>query len=138
MTVHLHGMGHFHPENQITNQFLEDLDIGTDDKWITERVGIVSRRTVLPLEYIRDTRNQDVRAAVEAALYSNAEAGRRAAEMAIERAGIQTSDIGMVISGSSCSDTTSPAEACNIARLLELEVPSFDVNSACTSFFMPL
>jgi len=35
-------------------------------------------------------------------------------------------------------DTTSPAESCNIARALELEVPSFDVNSACTSFYVQL
>jgi 3-oxoacyl-[acyl-carrier-protein] synthase-3 len=138
LTVFLHGLGHFHPENQITNQFLEDLDIGTDDKWIMERVGIQSRRTVLPLDYIRETKNVDVRAGFEAQLYSNAEVGKRAAELAIQRAGIDASDIGMVIAGSSCSDTTSPAEACNVANLLNMEVPSFDVNSACTSFHTPL
>jgi 3-oxoacyl-[acyl-carrier-protein] synthase-3 len=138
LTVFLHGLGHFHPENEITNQFLEDLDIGTDDKWILERVGIQSRRTVLSLDYIRETKNADVRAAPEAQQYTNAEVGKRAAELAIQRAGINVSDIGMVIAGSSCSDTTSPAEACNIANLLELEVPAFDINSACTSFFTPL
>jgi 3-oxoacyl-[acyl-carrier-protein] synthase-3 len=35
-------------------------------------------------------------------------------------------------------DTTSPAEACNIGRLMELEVPAFDVNSACTSLYVQL
>ena len=35
-------------------------------------------------------------------------------------------------------DTATPAEACNIARGLELEVPAFDVNSACTSFYVQL
>ena len=138
MTVLLHGLGHFHPENEISNAFLESLDIGTDQQWIDERVGIKSRRTVLPLDYIRETRNQDVRAAAEAAVYSNAEVGRRAAELAIARAGIERSEIGMVISGSSCPDVASPAEACNIARLLEIEVPCFDTNSACTSFFVPM
>jgi 3-oxoacyl-[acyl-carrier-protein] synthase-3 len=44
----------------------------------------------------------------------------------------------MVISGTSVSDTESPAEACNIARGLGLEVPAFDVNSACTSFYVQL
>ena len=53
VTLHLHGLGHFHPENEITNRFLEELDIGTTDAWILERVGIRSRRTVLPLDYIR-------------------------------------------------------------------------------------
>lgn len=138
MTLFLHSVGHFHPENEITNQFLEDLDIGTNDQWIIDRVGIRSRRTVLPLEYIRDTRNAEPKAAMEAALYSNAELGRRAAELAISRAGIAKSDIGMLIGGTSLMDTTSPAESCNIARALELEVPAFDVNSACTSFYVQL
>ena len=48
--VYLHGIGHFHPENVICNKFLEDLNIGTTVDWIMERVGIESRRTVLPLE----------------------------------------------------------------------------------------
>src|SRR5690606_40407395 len=43
--------------------------------------------------------------------------------------------IGMVIAGGSTPDTVCPAEACNVANLLGLEVPAFDVNSACTSFF---
>jgi 3-oxoacyl-[acyl-carrier-protein] synthase-3 len=136
--MYLHGLGHFHPENEITNQFLEDLDIGTNDEWILERVGIRSRRTTLPLDYIRTTRNRDPRGAVEAALYTHADTGRRAAEMAIARAGISTADIGMVVAGSSMMDTATPAEACNVARALGLEVPAFDVNSACTSFFVNL
>ena len=58
--------------------------------------------------------------------------------MAIARAGIAKSDIGMVLAGSSAMDTATPAEACNVARALELEVPAFDINSACTSFFASL
>ena len=138
MTLYLHSVGHFHPENEISNQFLEDMDIGTSDQWIIDRVGIRSRRTVLPLDYIRETRNAEPRVAMEVALYTNAELGRRAAELAISRAGIEKSDVGMLIGGTSLMDTTSPAESCNIARALELEVPSFDVNSACTSFYVQL
>ena len=44
MSLYMHGLGHFHPENEITNQFLEELDIGTNDAWIMERVGLHSRR----------------------------------------------------------------------------------------------
>ena len=138
MTIYLHGLGHFHPEVEITNRFLEELDIGTTDQWILERVGIRSRRTVMPLDYIRETRNREPRAALEAALYSNADIGSRAAEMALERAGVAKSDIGMLMAGSSATDTASPADACNIAGALELEVPSFDVLSACTSFYVQL
>lgn len=131
----LHGLGHFHPTNEITNQFLEDLDIGTNEKWIMERVGIRSRRTAMSLDYIRTTRNQDFRAALEATEFTNAYAGARAAEMAIARAGIAKQDIGLVIAGTSAADTMSPAEACNVARELNLDVPGFDINSACTSFY---
>jgi 3-oxoacyl-[acyl-carrier-protein] synthase-3 len=110
VALNLLGLGHFHPENEITNQFLEDLDIGTNDEWIMERTGIRSRRTALPLDYIRTTRNVDTRAAVEAAEISNAEMGARAARLALARAGIGIGDVGL--------ETT----AC------------LDVNSACTSF----
>jgi len=138
MTVYLHGLGHFHPENEVTNAFLEALDIGTTEAWVMDRVGIRSRRTTLPLDYIRATRNRDPRAAQEATLYTHAEAGRRAAEMALARAGLAAADVGMVIAGSSVMDTATPAEACNIARALGIEAPALDVNSACTSFFAHL
>ena len=71
--LYLHGIGHFHPGNVITNRFLEELGIGTDEAWILERVGIRERRTVLSLDYIRRTKNHDPRAAHEASLYRNAE-----------------------------------------------------------------
>ena len=130
----LHALGHFHPENEITNRFLEELDIGTTDAWILERVGIRSRRTCLPLDYVRATRNRELRAAAEATLYTTAELGARAARLAIARAGIEPGQIGLVVCGSSAPDSLSPADACNVARLLGIEVPAFDVNSACTSF----
>lgn len=132
--LYFHGFGHFHPENEIDNAFLESLDIGTNDAWIVDRVGIKSRRTVLPLDYIRSTKNADLRAAPEAALYSNAETGRRAALMAIERAGISPSNIGMVIAGGCSPDTCIPAEAARIARALGLSVPAFDLHAACSTF----
>ena len=138
MTLYLHSLGHFHPENQITNRFLEELDIGTDEDWILDRVGIRSRRTVLSLDYIRDTRNRDPSQAMEASLYTHADTGVLATEMALERAGITTDAIGMVIAGSSRPGLSSPADACQIAAALGMEVPAFDMNSACTSMWIAL
>ncbi|TNF84331.1 MAG: ketoacyl-ACP synthase III [Acidobacteria bacterium] len=132
--LYIHGVGHFHPENEITNRLLEELDIGTSDEWIMERTGIRSRRTVLDLDYIRKTKNQDVRAADDAALYSNVELGRRASEAAIAHAGIDRSQIGMVLAGGTTSQLDCPAEACGIAAELEIEAPALDIRSACTSF----
>lgn len=131
--VYIHGLGCFHPANEIDNLFLRDLDIGTDVNWIMERVGIESRRTVLPLDYIRTTRNADPRQAVDASLHSNAETGAMAARQAIAAAGLQPADIGMVISGSCTPQSSCPAEACTIAAALGIEAPAFDLNSACSS-----
>lgn len=132
--LYLHSLGHFHPENVIDNQFLESLDIGTDDEWILERVGIRQRRTVLPLDFIRSSRNADLAAAQEAALYSNVETARRAALMALERAKLGPSDIGMVVAGGCAPEMQIPSEAARVANALGIEAPAFDVNSACSSF----
>jgi 3-oxoacyl-[acyl-carrier-protein] synthase-3 len=127
-------MGHFHPETEIDNRFLEDLDIGTSDAWILERVGIRTRRSVLPLDYIRRTRNADVRAAQEASLYTNAETARRASLIALRRAGLNPSDIGLVLAGGCSAEMSIPAEACRVADALGIDAPAFDVSSACSSF----
>jgi 3-oxoacyl-[acyl-carrier-protein] synthase-3 len=132
--LYLHSLGHFYPENVIDNRFLEDLDIGTNDEWILERVGIRERRTVLPLDYIQRTRNTDIRAGQEAALYSNVESSVRATAMALERAGLAAKDIGMVVAGGCCPEMNIPSEACRIAAALGIEVPALDINSACSSF----
>ncbi len=118
----------------IDNRFLQELDIGTTDEWILERVGVRARRTVLPLDYIKTTKNVDLRAGHEAALYSNVETGRRAALHALERAKLSPKDIGMVVAGGCTPEMAIPAEACRIAAALGIEAPALDVNSACSSF----
>lgn len=136
--LYLHGLGHDYPKNVISNRFLEDLDIGATEEWILERVGIRTRRTSLPLDYIRDTKNRDLRAAFEVSASDNIQSGGAAARMAIERAGLSSADIGLVISGGSAPDTLTPAEAAMIAAELEIDAPCFDLNSACTSFGMQI
>jgi 3-oxoacyl-[acyl-carrier-protein] synthase-3 len=61
-----------------------------------------------------------------------------AARMALKRAGLTTDDIGLVVSGSSIPGHTTPAEAATVAAALEIEVPCFDLNSACTTFGMQM
>lgn len=132
--MYLHALGHFHPENVIDNAFLENLGIDTNDQWILERVGIRTRHTVLPLDYIRSTRNKDPRAAVEAATLSNAKTGAAAARMALERAGLTPADIGMVLAGGCSPDECIPAESNRIAAELNIDAPCVDVSAACSSF----
>lgn len=131
--LYVHGAGHFHPQNIIDNAFLEELDIGTSDQWILDRVGIRTRRTVLSLDYIRSTRNANPAMAVEARTHTNAQTGALAARAALDNAGIGAADIDMVVAGSCTPQTSCPAEACTIAAELGIEAQALDINSACSS-----
>ena len=136
--LYLHGMGHYHPPNIITNEFISELDIGSDEQWILERVGIKSRRTSLDLDYIKSTRNSNPRAAEEASMCTRAQCAALAARLAMERAGITCDEVGMVVSGSSSPGCVCPAEASAAAAELGIEAPCFDVNSACSTFIVQL
>lgn len=131
--IYLHGLGYFHPENIIDNQFLEDLDIGTNDEWIMSRVGIQQRRTVLPLDYIKETYNKDIRLVSEVSLYTNAETGKKAAMMALKHAKLKPQDIGLVIAGGCSPQYSTPAEASAIAAELNIEAPAVDLGTACST-----
>ncbi len=132
--LYLHALGHFHPETVLDNHFLSSLDIGVDVKWIEDRVGIVERRTTLPLEYLRQTRNQDPRAASEAAHTTPTQMSERAARMALERAGLNASQLGMIVSGGCSPEMQIPADASRIANALDVRATCFDLQSACSSF----
>lgn len=132
------GMGHFHPENIIDNSFLESLDIGTNHEWIIDRVGIHTRRTILPLEYIYKTRNVNPCDAKAAAQYKASDLGVNAAKMAMEMAQVSPSDIGLLICGASIPEACVPSTACIIASKLGMQVPSFDITAACSTFLAHL
>ena len=132
--IYIHGIGHFHPENVIDNQFFEELNIGTHNEWILERVGIHQRRTVLSLDYIRETYNKIPASIGPHIQCSNAQTGANAARMALERANLLPEMIGMVIAGSCSPQYSLPADACVIAAELGIQAFAFDVNSACSTF----
>jgi 3-oxoacyl-[acyl-carrier-protein] synthase-3 len=132
--LYLHALGHFHPETVLDNHFLSSLDIGVDVKWIEDRVGIIERRTTLPLEYLRETRNQDPRAAAEAAHTTSTQMSACAAGMALKRAGIEASQLGMVVSGGCSPEMQIPADSSRIANALGIAATCFDLHSACSSF----
>ncbi|PKN06195.1 MAG: ketoacyl-ACP synthase III [Deltaproteobacteria bacterium HGW-Deltaproteobacteria-7] len=134
--LYLHSMGHFNPENVLSNKFLEELDIGTTNDWIMERVGIQTRRTVLPLDYIKKTKNINPLESFSIRQYKNSQMGARAARMALERASLTPADIGMLIAGTSSPDNIAPAEASAMAAELGIEAACFDLNSSCSTFGM--
>lgn len=132
--LYLHSVGHFHPENVIDNEFLCSLDIGVDAEWVEERVGIVERRTTLSLDYIRHTHNLDTRAAAEGSTTSTMEMARRAADFALQRAGLEPTAIQMVIAGGCCPEMLIPAEASRVAAAIGIDAVAFDLSAACASF----
>jgi 3-oxoacyl-[acyl-carrier-protein] synthase-3 len=54
--------------------------------------------------------------------------------MALERAGLKASDIGMVLCGSCSPDELFPAEANRVAEKVGIDGPCIDVFSACSTF----
>jgi 3-oxoacyl-[acyl-carrier-protein] synthase-3 len=132
--LYLHAVGHFHPETVLDNQFLTSLDIGVDAKWIEDRVGIFERRTTLPLDYLRQTRNREPRAAAGAAHTTATEMSAGATRMALERAGLEASQLGMIISGGCSPEMQIPADSSRIANALGIGATCFDLHSACSSF----
>jgi 3-oxoacyl-[acyl-carrier-protein] synthase-3 len=132
--LYLHGIGHFHPENVIDNDFLASLDIGADPTWVEERVGILQRRTSMSLDYIRQTKNADTRAAAEGSTITTTEMGKRAAEAALARAGLNANSLGMIVAGGCCPEMLIPAEASRMAAALGIPALTFDLSAACASF----
>jgi NAD(P)-dependent dehydrogenase (short-subunit alcohol dehydrogenase family) len=111
----LHGLGH-HPENEITNAFLRRSTSarprrGSRSGWASIPAGRRCRSTTSA----RHAKLRSARGAGGDPLHPRRVRTARA-EMALARAGITAADVGMVIAGSSVMDTTTPAEACNVAR----------------------
>jgi 3-oxoacyl-[acyl-carrier-protein] synthase-3 len=127
-------MGHYHPDTVIDNAFLESLDIGTNDQWIMERVGIKERRTVLDLNYLKSTFNKDPRQAASHASHRPRDTAYHAAKLALKRAGLTETDIGLVIAGGCSPEFSLPANACLMAQALGIKAPAIDLGSACSTF----
>lgn len=132
--ISIHGMGSSFPSHVISNRFIEDLDIGTNEEWILDKIGIKNRLATISTEYIEKTKNEDPRKAVEIAEYSATDLAEQAARKAIERAGIEPSDIGLIICNCCTPTQTAPSEAQRIANRLDLNIQAHDVFTACPAF----
>jgi 3-oxoacyl-[acyl-carrier-protein] synthase-3 len=130
----IRGIGHAHPSNVITNQFLTELNIGTTDEWILDRVGISERRTILPLEHILLTKNRDRN---ENLKYIHEAAGtlvEEAVNLALKRAGMSRDDVDLVIAGGCTPTNLIPSDSATYAHRLGISKPCIDFNAACSSF----
>jgi 3-oxoacyl-[acyl-carrier-protein] synthase III len=132
--LHINGIGYAHPGTVIDNKFIESLDLGTSSEWIMEKIGIATRLTTLPLDYIRETRNQDPRKAHLAASMTPTEMAVKASQMALDRAGLKTEQIGLIICDCCTPLQLAPSEACRIAKGLGIQCMAYDVFTACPAF----
>lgn len=109
------AVGGYLPEKIVTNEDLEKL-VDTSDSWIEERTGIKERRI-----------------AAEGELTSNL--GLKAARQALERAGMDATEIDLIILATSTPDNTFPATAVTIqAELGITSGAAFDLQAVCSGF----
>ncbi len=110
------AIGAYVPEKILTNSDLEKM-IDTSDEWITKRTGIKERRIAAENE-------------------STSDMGAKAAALAIERAGIDKTEIDLVLCATVTPDYFNmPSTACIISEKLDIRnVQAFDISAACSGF----
>jgi len=117
MSFKITGTGRAVPANSVTNHQLSEF-LDTSDEWIVTRTGIQSR-------YICSTETLT-------------ELAVSAAEKAMKKAGVQISNIDMIICATLGGDYVFPSLACCVAGQLGANCPSVDLNAACTGFLYAL
>lgn len=109
------GTGSYLPVHVRTNADLEKI-VETSDEWIVSRTGIRQRHIAAPDETV-------------------ATMGCHAADRAIEMAGIDKNDIGLIIVATTSSSNAFPSAACEIQNYLGIkDAAAFDVAAACAGF----
>lgn len=118
MGISIIGCGHAMPKFVATNKHLEKV-VDTSDEWIIKRTGIKERRLITD-----ETLTQ---------LASSS------AKKAIDVAGIDVQEIGLVIASTFTSDTKTPALASNIQKELRINrAMAMDLSAGCTGFIYAL
>jgi len=116
-TSKISGLGHYVPENVVTNTDLSKL-METNDEWIQERTGIKERR------HIKQGDGN-----------STSIMGVKAATIALERAGLEPVDIDMVVFATLSPDMYFPGGGVQIQDLMGMRtVPALDVRNQCSGF----
>ena len=111
------GTGHSYPEGILTNADLEKM-VETSDDWITSRTGIKQRRKAAP------------------GVYTSMFAVK-AARQAIERAGLEPSDIDLILCATVSPDQILPSTGCIIqAELGAHKAAAMDLVAACSGFLL--
>jgi len=116
-TSKISGLGHYVPENIVTNDQLSQL-MATSDAWIQERTGIKERRHI---------KKGDGN--------STATMGAKAAKIAMERAGVKTDAIDLIIFATLSPDMYFPGGGVQVQDILGMgTIPALDVRNQCSGF----
>jgi 3-oxoacyl-[acyl-carrier-protein] synthase-3 len=109
------GTGSALPARRVSNAELTET-VDTTDEWIVERTGIRFRHIAAPEE-------------------TTATLGADAARKAIDAAGLEPSDIGLIVLATATPDQTFPSSATKIQALLGIkDAVAFDVGAVCSGF----
>jgi len=119
LTAGITGVGHSFPEKRLTNADLEKM-VDTNDEWIVERTGIHERRIA------------------EKGVGSSFH-GAKAAENALEHAGVKPDDVDLIIVCTVTPDMILPATACLIQDMIGASNAwAYDLEAACSGFLFGL
>jgi 3-oxoacyl-[acyl-carrier-protein] synthase-3 len=108
------GWGKYVPEKVLTNADLEKM-VDTSDKWITQRTGIKERRVAAKDETC-------------SSLAVNA------AQQALEVAGLNPTDLDLIVVATSSPDYLVPIVSSTIQDKLKATCPAFTIVTGCTGF----
>ena len=113
------GMGHAYPQGILTNADLERM-VETSDEWITSRTGIKQRHKAASDEY-------------------TSQFGTKAAQQALDRAGLKAEDIDIIICATTTPDQIMPSTGALIqAQIGAVNAAGMDVFAACSGFLYGL
>ncbi len=113
------GTGSYLPQEVVTNADLEKL-VDTSDEWIASRTGIRERRRAAAGETTGDL-------------------AFHAATRALEAAGVEASELELIVLGTTTPDIIFPSTACLLQHRLGANgCAAFDVNAACSGFMYAL
>lgn len=111
------GLGYYVPENVVKNNDLKEF-METSDEWIQERTGIEERRWI-------DPKTGDTTAVM----------GKKAAKIAIERAGLSKDDIDFIVFATLSPDMYFPGGGVQVQDLLDMPtIGALDVRNQCSGF----
>ncbi|PHS60527.1 MAG: 3-oxoacyl-ACP synthase [Flavobacterium sp.] len=120
-TSRITGLGHFVPENIVTNDDLSKL-MDTDDAWIQERTGIKERRWI-----------------EKGSGETSSSMGVKAARIAIKNSGLSKDDIDFIVFATLSPDMYFPGCGVQIQDVLDMgTIGALDVRNQCSGFIYAL